>query len=127
VPLGHSPARAAWPLDGTVPSSGVLITQPPAPVAVPPSGVLATVKRRAAQRELAASTSTNVASRRPGAGIKAGAEHTRWTYQPKPTARRVHARQKAAGPTPLDKYVGSARSVGLNRENPVAAPSFRLT
>jgi hypothetical protein len=30
---------------GTVPPSGVLTTQPPAPVAVPPSGFLATVER----------------------------------------------------------------------------------
>ena len=30
-----------------MPPSGVLITPPPAPVAVPPSGVLATIERRA--------------------------------------------------------------------------------
>ncbi len=32
-------------LTGTVPPSGVLITPPPAPVAVPPSGSLVTVER----------------------------------------------------------------------------------
>ena len=45
------------------------------------SGTLAALEtqKHAAQRELAASTSTNVKSCRPGAGIKASAEDTRRT------------------------------------------------
>jgi hypothetical protein len=47
------------------------------------SGTLAALEsqKHAAQRELAASTSTNVTSCRPGAGIKSGAEDTRRTHE----------------------------------------------
>ena len=46
--LGQTPSpMLVAQVTGSVPPSGVLITPPPAPVAVPPAGVLATVERRA--------------------------------------------------------------------------------
>jgi hypothetical protein len=44
--LGQTPSQTlVAQVTGSVPPSGVLITPPPAPVAVPPSGALATIER----------------------------------------------------------------------------------
>ena len=57
------------------------------------SGTLAALKtqKHAAQRELTTSTSTDVASGRPGAGIKASAEDTRRTHECRFESFRIHA------------------------------------
>ena len=64
------------------------------------SGTLAALEtqKHAAQRELTTSTSTDVASGRPGAGIKASAEDTRRTHESRFESFRVHAPQTAPKP-----------------------------
>ena len=48
IALGQTPSQTlVAQVTGSVPPSGVLITPPPAPVAVPPSGVLPAIERRA--------------------------------------------------------------------------------
>ena len=70
------------------------------------SGTLAALEtqKHAAQRELTTSTSTDVASGRPGAGIKASAEDTRRTHECRFESFRIHAPQTA--PKPERKLVG---------------------
>ena len=60
-------------------------------------GTLAALEtqKHAAQRELTTSTSTDGASGRPGAGIKASAEDTRRTHECKFESFRIHAPQTA--------------------------------
>ena len=57
------------------------------------SGTLAALEtqKHAAQRELTTSTSTDGASGRPGAGIKASAEDTRRTHECRFESFRIHA------------------------------------
>ena len=64
------------------------------------SGTLAALEtqKHAAQRELTTSTSTDVASGRPGAGIKASAEDTRRTHECRFESFRIHAPQTAPKP-----------------------------
>jgi hypothetical protein len=64
------------------------------------SGTLAALEsqKHAAQRELTRSTSTDVASGRPGAGIKASAEDTRRTNECRFESFRIHAPQTAPKP-----------------------------
>ena len=64
------------------------------------SGTLAALEtqKHAAQRELTTSTSTDVASGRPGAGIKASAEDTRRTHESRFESFRIHAPQTAPKP-----------------------------
>ena len=64
------------------------------------SGTLAALEtqKHAAQRELTTSTSTDGASGRPGAGIKASAEDTRRTHECRFDSFRIHAPQTAPKP-----------------------------
>ena len=64
------------------------------------AGTLAALEtqKHAAQRELTTSTSTDVASGRPGAGIKASAEDTRRTHECRFDSFRIHAPQTAPKP-----------------------------
>ena len=64
------------------------------------SGTLAALEtqKHAAQRELTTSTSTDGASGRPGAGIKASAEDTRRTHECRFESFRIHAPQTAPKP-----------------------------
>ena len=64
------------------------------------SGTLAALEtqKHAAQRELTTSTSTDVASGRPGAGIKASAADTRRTHECRFESFRIHAPQTAPKP-----------------------------
>ena len=64
------------------------------------SGTLAALEsqKHVAQRELTTSTSTDVASGRPGAGIKASAEDTRRTHECRFESFRIHAPQTAPKP-----------------------------
>ena len=64
------------------------------------SGTLAALEsqKHAAQRELTTSTSTDVASGRPGAGIRASAADTRRTHECRFESFRIHAPQTAPKP-----------------------------
>jgi hypothetical protein len=92
------------------------------------SGTLAALEsqKHAAQRELAASTSTNVKSCRPGAGIKSGAEDTRRTHECNLSTEKAETHTGTLADILRRRMaVADLRGLGLSIRGIVAATGYR--
>jgi len=86
--LGQAPSRmVVAQVTGTVPSSGVLAAPPPAPVSVPPSGVLATVESHHATAPEFKTPQKSQTARKAAAAILRGHVVRRRYVPPHETAR----------------------------------------
>ena len=100
--LGQTPsAMLVAQVTGSVPSAGVLVTPPPAPVAVPPSGVLAPIERRAVTT-LPFKTAQKLQTTKSGPPVRTRRHvvHSRSAARRETTTRITPADQSAAA-TPL--------------------------